>query len=597
MLPVWELSGNETFCMIGYHSMPVMVDAYIKGIRNFDANMALKAMTDYAESNRFGLHQYMKQGFIGNDGDHESASKTVEYAFDDWCIAEFAKRLGKDSISNIYRLRANNYKNLFDPISKHIRGKVNGFWYVPFKPSEVNNFFTEGNSWHYSFTAQQDLTGLIKTYGGEKEFLKMLDLLFTTNEGLEGRDQVDVTGLIGQYAHGNEPSHHMVYLYNYAGQPWKTQELVHKICTEFYPNNPDGLIGNEDCGQMSAWLVMSALGIYNVTPGSGVYTFGSPLFDEAIIHLENGKRFTIKANKNTATNFYIQSAKLNGKSLTAAFINHQVIESGGQLEFTMGSKPSSIFGIASKDRPASSVSEKGFTAVPFFNMQSFKFKDKTELLLGHLEKQAELFIRILYPEKTKEELPFIKYTKPISLTKTCNVEIYALYQGVKSAVVNQQFYLLPTDRSLSVKSTVHPMYTAGGNEALFDNIVGTANWKGGDWQSYFNQDFSAVMDLKTVREIHYLGIHVLQEVSPWIVYPSKVYFETSEDGLNYQPLQAIVNTVGKDVKGPEVQYLGMDVNLNARYVRVKAVTGGPLPAWHESAGNPTHTFIDEFVVR
>jgi len=246
MLPVWELSGNETFCMIGYHSVPVIVDAYQKGIKGFDTKLALEAMTSYAESSRYGLTQYAQQGFVSNDHDHESASKTVEYAYDDWCIAEFAKWIGNEEVAKKYAARALNYRNLFDPATYHIRGKVQSFWFSPFKATEVNNFFTEGNSWHYSFSAQQDIDGLIKLYGGKENFLRKLEELFTTKQAMSGRDQQDVTGLIGQYAHGNEPSHHMAYLFNYAGKPWRTQELVHKICTEFYPNNPVGLIGNED---------------------------------------------------------------------------------------------------------------------------------------------------------------------------------------------------------------------------------------------------------------------------------------------------------------------------------------------------------------
>jgi len=299
MLPVWELSGNETFCMIGYHSVPVIVDAYQKGIRGFDAGMMLQAMRSYAESNRFGLNFYRENGYLSNDKEHESASKTLEYAYDDWCIAQFAKWTGNDSVYNKYLLRSQNYKNLFDPSSLHIRGKVQGFWFSPFDATEVNNFFTEGNSWHYSFTAQQDIDGLIKLYGGREKFAGKLEELFTTKASLTGREQADVTGLIGQYAQGNEPSHHMAYLFDYAGMPWRTQELVHKICTEFYTNSPDGLIGNEDCGQMSAWYVLSAMGFYEVTPGSGVYALGTPQFDEVDIHLENGKTLSIKARNRT----------------------------------------------------------------------------------------------------------------------------------------------------------------------------------------------------------------------------------------------------------------------------------------------------------
>jgi predicted alpha-1,2-mannosidase len=203
----------------------------------------------------------------------------MEYAYDDWCIAQFANMIGNKAVYEKYMLRAQQYKNLFDPSTGHIRGKVQGFWFSPFKATEVNNFFTEGNSWHYSFAAPQDVNGMMNLYGGKTNFAKKVNELFTTNESLSGRDQADVTGLIGQYAQGNEPSHHMAYLFNYAGQPWRTQELVQQICSNFYKNDPDGLIGNEDCGQMSAWYVLSAMGIYAVTPGNPEWTSTKPYFE------------------------------------------------------------------------------------------------------------------------------------------------------------------------------------------------------------------------------------------------------------------------------------------------------------------------------
>ena len=288
MLPVWELSGNETFCMVGYHSVPVIVDAYQKGINGFDKNVALQAMQSYAESNRFGLTYYMKNGYLGNDMEHESASKTLDYAFDDWCIAQFAKWNGNQQTYLKFIQRAHNYQNLFDPQTHYMRGKIQGIWYSPFDPKEINNFYTEGNSWQYSFAAPHDIENLIRLHGGKEAFANKLNELFTTSSQTTGRDQSDVTGLIGQYAHGNEPSHHMAYLFDYVGMPWRTQELVHKICREFYKNDPDGLIGNEDCGQMSAWYVLSSMGIYEVCPGTGAYVFGTPLFDEVRINLENG---------------------------------------------------------------------------------------------------------------------------------------------------------------------------------------------------------------------------------------------------------------------------------------------------------------------
>jgi predicted alpha-1,2-mannosidase len=595
MLPVWELSGNETYCMIGYHSVPVIVDAYQKGIRDFDAQLALKAMTNYAESNRFGLSEYRDVGFVSNDKDHESASKTVEYAYDDWCIAQFARWIGNDSVYKKYLLRSQNYKNLFDPTSSHIRGKVQGFWYSPFNATEVNNFFTEGNSWHYSFTAQQDIDGLIQLYGGRTNFASKLEELFTTSENLSGREQADVTGLIGQYAQGNEPSHHMAYLFNYAGRPWRTQQLIHKICTEFYTNSPDGLIGNEDCGQMSAWYVLSAMGFYEVTPGSGTYALGTPLFDEVNIHMENGKTFSIKAQNRTATNFYVSKVSLNGKSHPATYINHPDLEKGGELVFQMNNRPDTTRGVEMQDMPHSFVNDKNFVAVPFFDMRINKFKTTLPVVLKALDKGTSIYYKV--KNKDKRTSDFIRYSRPFTISNTCNVDFYAQKGSFKSGTVTQTFYKVPSDRTIMVQSEVNPMYTAGGKEALIDGIVGTSNWKTGEWQSYFAKDFVAVIDLGKVRPVKHVGIHVLQDVSPWIVFPGEVIFEISNDGQSFQPLTIIENKIGMDEKGPVVQELGSKVNAHGRFVKVTAKNGGVLPSWHESAGQPTHIFIDEVIIQ
>jgi predicted alpha-1,2-mannosidase len=595
MLPVWELSGNETFCMIGYHAVPVIVDAYQKGIRDFDAKLALKAMTSYAESNRYGLPEYMQRGFVSNDADHESTSKTVEYAYDDWCIAQFAKWQNNEDVYKNYILRAQNYKNLFDPRVQHIRGKTHGFWFSPFKASEVNNFFTEGNSWHYSFTAQQDLDGLIKIYGGKESAAKKLEQLFTTSEELSGREQSDVTGLIGQYAHGNEPSHHMAYLFNYVGRPWRTQEVVNKICAEFYPNNPNGLIGNEDCGQMSAWFVLSAMGFYPVTPGSGIYAIGTPLFNEIIIHLENERTFTINAKNKSVQNFYIDAISLNGKRQTATYIKHTDIANGGTLNFNLSAHPTKKLGVKETDLPHSYINNKDFLAVPYFDMETFKFKTTLPVVLKSINKDAAIYYSV--ETKNKDRQIFTKYSKPFILDQTANVKFYAEKKGSKTAVITQPFYKVPSDRAIDVMSSVHPMYTAGGKNALIDGIIGNASWKTGDWQSYYDKDFEAIVDLKKSRPVNYIAIHVLQDVNPWIIYPSQVIFEESDDGKNFKLLTTVINQIGKDVKGPEVQYIEANVKTIARYIRVKALTGGALPAWHESAGSPTHIFIDEIIIK
>jgi len=264
LLPVWELAANETNCMIGYHSVPVIVDAYKKGIRGFDTDLALEAMQNTANADQFGLKWYRNKGYIPADKEGESVSKTLEYAYDDWCIAEFAGMLGKNNIKDEYLKRAQYYKNLFDPSTGFFRGRMNGSFVKPFDPTEVNFMLTEANTWQYNFFVPQDINTQIDLLGGDKSYENKLDTLFYSKTKLTGRDQSDITGLIGQYAHGNEPSHNMAYLYNYVGKPWKSEKIVRYIMDELYTNKPDGLSGNEDCGQMSAWFVMSAMGIYPV---------------------------------------------------------------------------------------------------------------------------------------------------------------------------------------------------------------------------------------------------------------------------------------------------------------------------------------------
>ena len=289
-LPVWELASNETDCMIGYHSVSVIADAMVKGIKGFDYEKAFEASKASAMRDVLGLDAYRKNGFISIDDEHESVSKTLEYAYDDWCIAQMAQILNKPKDYEYFMQRSQNWKNLFNWENTFIQPKKNGGWDKPFDPREVNNNYTEANAWQYTFFVPQDIPGMIAAYGGPEKFEAKLDEMFTTESKTTGREQVDITGLIGQYAHGNEPSHHVAYLYNYVGKPEKTKEKVQYILDNFYKNTPDGLIGNEDCGQMSAWYVLSAMGIYQVTPGIEFWTTINPTFFEMVlINLSDGK--------------------------------------------------------------------------------------------------------------------------------------------------------------------------------------------------------------------------------------------------------------------------------------------------------------------
>ena len=344
LLPVWELLGNETGTMIGYHGIPVITDAILKGFKGFDINLAYDAMKKSAMQDHLGLKYYKELGYIPDDKEVESVSKTLEYAYDDWCIAQVAKYLGKEEDYKYFSNRAEYYRNHFDPSSNFMRAKTSdGKWKVPFNPvysEHRNHEYTEGTAWQYSWFVPHDVEGLISLFGSKEKFIEKLDSLFITSSKLEGPNPSnDISGMIGQYAHGNEPSQHISYLYNFVGEPWKTQHRVNQILKTFYNHTPEGLIGNEDCGQMSAWYVFSAMGFYPFNPADQNYLIGSPIFEEVTINLESGKKFIIRANNISEKNIYIQSARLNGREPTKGFITHNEIISGGLLELEMSDTP------------------------------------------------------------------------------------------------------------------------------------------------------------------------------------------------------------------------------------------------------------------
>lgn len=342
LLPVWSMQGNETNMMIGYHAVPVIVDAYFKGIKNFDAELAFEACKQSAMDKSRQIDDYIKYGYVPIDDDHEnwSVSKTLEYAYDDWCIAQFAKDLGKEDDYKYFSKRANNWKNIYDSKSTFMRPKYkDGKFIEHFIPKEYTPYFCESNAWQYVWSVPQDIEGLIDTIGKETGFEKKLDSMFTYSPLATDKLPIFSTGMIGQYAHGNEPSHHVAYLYNYIGKPWKIQEKVRQILETQYKNAPNGHCGNEDCGQMSSWYIFSSLGFYPVNPAQGVYSFGSPLFDKATLNLENGNTFIVLTENNSKTNKYIQSITLNGEAIHQSYITHKTIMDGGELVFVMGDTP------------------------------------------------------------------------------------------------------------------------------------------------------------------------------------------------------------------------------------------------------------------
>jgi predicted alpha-1,2-mannosidase len=348
LLPVWSLQGNETWCMIGYHAVPVIVDAYMKGVKGFDYKRAYEAVkTTAMNPNYDNVAAYAALGWVPFDKENESVSKTLEYAYDDYCIAQMAKSMNKSDDYAYFMKRSGSYKNLYDPNYALMRGKDSkGDWHTPFDPHlyQQGGDFTEGTSWQYSWYVPQDVPGLISLMGGKEKFAAKLDSLFVMSVSDSTRDVSDIQGRIGEYWHGNEPSHHIIYLYCYAGQPWKAQQRIHEVMRTQYGNKPNSLSGNDDCGQMSAWYIFSAMGFYPVCPASNYYVIGSPCVKKAAMHLSNGKTFTMTANNLSGDNIYIQSATLNGKKWDKAFLPYEALKNGGTLEFTMGPQPNMQWG-------------------------------------------------------------------------------------------------------------------------------------------------------------------------------------------------------------------------------------------------------------
>jgi hypothetical protein len=454
--------------------------------------------------------------------------------------------------------RSQNWKNSFDWETGFMRPKKNGGWDKPFDPREVNNNFTEGNSWQYSFFVPQDIEGMIQAYSGPEKFEAKLDEMFNSESKTTGREQVDVTGLIGQYAHGNEPSHHMAYLYNYVGKPEKTKEKVHYILNEFYKNTPDGLIGNEDCGQMSAWYVLSSMGIYDVTPGDLLWDITLP---------------------------FIENIKVSVDGKKAEYINQPFEKTRILPQFSMDFKEKEIF-------PSN-------IPVPVIQAESKAFKDKLKIEFKSQNANDKIYFKINNYVETLEKKSFELYNQPFEIQQNATISCYVLNNNSQSNTISAQFFKKPNNYTINIKSKYNPQYHAGGPEGLLDGILGTENWRKGDWQGYQSQDFEAVVDLQEVKDIAEISARFLQDQRSWILMPIKVEYYISEDNVNFTYFGSVNNTL--DPKIEENIILNFTANENnnkkARYVKVIAKNFGKLPEWHQGFGGDAFIFIDEITIK
>ncbi|HJW08833.1 MAG TPA: GH92 family glycosyl hydrolase, partial [Holophagaceae bacterium] len=589
-LPVWELWGNETDCMIGYHAVPVIVDAWMKGLRGFDGRLALKAMVASADEDRPDLKVYRELGYLPADQGSESVSKTLEYGYDDWCIADMARDLGHPETEERFERRAQGWKNLIDR-NGFMHPRINGGFMNPFDPAEVTFHFTEANAWQYSFFVPQDLSGLMKRLGGPELLERHLDGLFSADSRTKGREQVDITGLVGQYAHGNEPSHHMAYLYDYAGAPWKTQAMARRLMDTMYRNDVDGLIGNEDCGQMSAWYVMSALGLYQVCPGRPDYAIGSPRFPKATLHLDQGRTFTIRA-KGVDRGPFIQSARLRGKAFLDCHLLHAELMKGGELDFELGSARSA-WGSAESERPLSAMAAKPIVPAPVVSGPQ-TFSSVGSLVVEPLENGDRLFWSKDGSDPTEPLGP----GQGMGLQdRDVVVKLRAKRGQDQSSIVEARFHYLDPARHLTLRTPIHPQYRASGDQALIDGIRGGRDFRLGGWQGFYGTDLDAELDLGSAKALRRMALGCLQDQNSWIFMPRSVSFSISEDGVSWKELDPIANATDPRAEGVVTRdfELRLPAPVQARFIRVHAASPLICPPWHKGAGQKAFIFCDEII--
>ncbi len=601
-LPVWELAGNETDCMIGDHAISVIADAYAKGIRGFDAQQALAAMRASTDVDDRGRADFRLRGHVRGEHESESVSKTLEYAYDAACVSRFAHALGRDSVAAEYALRAQGWRHILDPATGFMRPRINGRFKTPFDPREVDFHFTEANSWQYSFFVPHDVESHMRALGGPATYAARLDSLFAAPTQTTGRDQADITGLIGQYAHGNEPSHHIAYLYDYAGQPWRTQATVRRIVDSLYTARRDGLAGNEDCGQMSAWYVLSALGFYSVDPGQDTWVIGTPRFPRATLHLPNGRDFVITRSGASASP-YITSATLAGRPFARAFLHHGEILAGGTLAFRMSASPDTTWGVGPGRTPRSFMPGPRMTAAPYVVSGDARFRGKPRITLASADSMYN--IRFSLTDRGEQQLmgalspdtPLGTISMPLPDT-TCILRFLAVSPGLEPSPLQQvKFVHIEGNRRVVSCTTPHRAYTADGPDALIDGVRGGDDFRVPSWMGFYGVDLDVVVDLGETRTLTKLGCGFLQDQNSWIFMPTAATFATSTDGIVFTPAGRADNTVDPHTDGVVTQDLSVTFTpRKARYVKVKGIAPIMCPDWHKGAGNRSFIFADEIVV-
>lgn len=586
-LPVWELAANETNCMIGYHSVSVLADAILKGY-SADKDAVLKAIDATATAPVFGLEDYEKYGYLSIQDESESVSKTLEYAYDDGCIAQLAQFYGDTALYEKYRARASAYKSVINPTTGLVHPRDNGRFLENTNPREVNSHFTEANAWQYSFAPVHDLKGWLEFLGngdkeaGRKRLKQNLDGLFSESSETTGRNQADITGLIGQYAHGNEPSHHIAYLYNITETPWKTQEIVNAVIRDFYTDQPDGYIGNEDCGQMSAWYIMSSLGFYPLAPGWPSYMLTLPKWASAEIYLPNGNKLIIRKEGNGD---YVNSLTVNGKNYEKNWISHDQLLEGGEWVFEAASEPSE-WGNAEFFESSTGLD---IAPAPIIDVPR------------RFEKKAT--VNIEFPEGNP-----VAWNSGKDIIKEPNDKFTANESGQlfaradrpsgKGHVSKASFTKKPNDWNAEIiEGRPNSQYEAGGPSALVDGIYGDLDWRKGEWIGIQGQDVEIELSHKKGAVVQGLRVNLLKDIKSWIALPDTVELY-KKSGSDYVLLETKVLD-GLPLREDESALYSIDFQITPEelsHLRIKLSNPGILPEWHPGKGGETFIFLDEIKI-
>lgn len=665
-LPVWELGSCETDCMIGFHSVPVIADAVFQDVE-FDSSERVRIMRAIRHSSDYKEESYtfkksiptelltlygLKLGYIDVINQSESVSKQLEYAFDDYCAWRIARFWDFRKDKQIFRRRSERWRGLFDDQTHSFRPRKNGQWLSDFKLNEVNNHYTEANAWQYRFAVPQAIPSLIQSFGGKSRFERSLDSLFSSNSQTSGREQADITGLIGQYAHGNEPSHHMAYLYNAVNKPWKSQNIIQKIQDEFYTSKPDGYIGNEDCGQMSAWHVLSTLGFYPVAPGSGEWYLGTPGFDSMIIYMEDAKHIVITRDQRPKNEpgFYVSSEDISKQVYTERYrtfptyyydllpkqnvMSNTFMMIHRRIHFEWTPIPD----LQSEDESNNKTDSKPLSTVPVISAPHRVAKGEAYTLKIHGSggKPLWVFVRLMdstlnfpkakndfwsrshYSPKVNsagipiERVPgygahhrfFYVWGSDTSIVLKGTALVWASYAfgyddyDFTASYVHEK----PNNyRILSIDGDYNPQYSGGGMDALVDGELGTTEWRSGSWQGYQGQDVEVLIDFSELLELRMVQLRFLRDERAWIFYPSGVEVKYSSAGENFYALGDNANNLQR-FRGEEAAIFPLSLSskkpVKARFLKVKAKTFGPLPEGHPGhpLGGEAFIFWDEILV-